>query len=61
PAQGLTSGVQEDSHYYAFELGNLPAGTRLLLSVRALADGPLAAGAEPEARGSWQFVLVPRK
>ena len=58
--QLVTSGVREDSHYYSFELPELPPQTRLVLTVRALADGPLAEGAEPEARGSWQFELVTR-
>lgn len=58
--QLVTSGVRTDSHYYSFELPELPPKTRLVLTVRALADGPLGEGAQPEARGSWQFELVTR-
>ena len=56
----VNSGVREDSHYYSFELPELPPQTRLVLTVRALAEGSLGEGAEPEARGSWQFELVTR-
>ena len=58
--QLVTSGVRTDSHYYSFELPELPPQTRLVLTVRALADGSLGEGAQPEARGSWQFELVTR-
>ena len=58
--QLVTSGVREDSHYYSFELPELPPQTRLVLTVRALAEGTVAPGTEPEARGSWQFELVTR-
>ena len=56
----VNSGVREDSHYYSFELPELPPETRLVLTVRALADGALTEGREPEARGTWQFELVGR-
>lgn len=65
PQQVLVdSGVQEDTHYYAFDLPALPRATRLVLTVRALAEGgeaPAAGQPEPEARGTWQFVLTSRK
>ena len=61
PQQELvSSGVREDTHYYAFDLPALPPETTLLLSVRALAAGEVAEGQQPEARGSWQFRLTPR-
>lgn len=58
--QLVSSGVREDEHYYSFELPELPPETRLLLSVRALEEGAPAEGAEPAARGTWQFELVTR-
>ena len=59
PTQQLvSSGVNEDKHYYAFELPQLPAETRLLLTVRSLADG--AAETATEARGTWTFLLTNR-
>ena len=61
PEQPLVnSGVREDSHYYSFDLPELPPQTRLVLTVRALAEGEVTEGSEPEARGTWQFELVSR-
>lgn len=61
PEQELvSSGVREETHYYSFDLPELPPRTKLLLTVRALAAGEAAEGQEPEARGSWQFEIVPR-
>ena len=56
----VNSGVRTDSHYYSFELPELPPQTRLVLTVRALADGDVTEGSEPEARGTWQFELRAR-
>ena len=56
----VNSGVRKDSHYYSFELPELPPQTRLVLTVRALADGDVTEGSEPEARGTWQFELKAR-
>jgi len=61
PEQPLVnSGVREESHYYSFTLPELPPQTRLVLTVRALAEGEVTEGSEPEARGTWQFELVTR-
>lgn len=57
--QQVSSGVQEDKHYYKFDLPDLGPDARLLLTVRALAEDT-AEGGEPEARGSWQFELRSR-
>ena len=50
----LTSEPQKENHYYAFDLPELPRGTRLQLTVQALTEQ-----GQP-GRGSWQFELVPR-
>ncbi|MCW2613111.1 MAG: hypothetical protein JWN08_105 [Frankiales bacterium] len=57
--QQVSSGVQEDKHYYAFDLPDLGPDAELLLTVRALAEDD-GQGGEPKARGSWQFQLVSR-
>ena len=56
----VNSGVRKDSHYFSFQLPELPPETRLVLTVRALADGAVTQGKEPEARGTWQFELKAR-
>ncbi len=59
PSQQLvSSGVNEDRHYYAFELPQLPPQTQLLLTVRSLPDG--AGETATEARGTWTFLLTNR-
>ena len=59
PSQQLvSSGVNEDQHYYSFELPQLPAQTQLLLTVRSLPDG--ADETATDARGTWTFLLTSR-
>ena len=52
----VDSGVQE-GHYFSFDIPALPRETRLILTVRALAEG-----ADPSAppRGTWNFTLTSR-
>ena len=50
----LTSEPQQENHYYAFDLPELPSGTTLQLTVQALDE------AGQPGKGSWQFELVPR-
>lgn len=56
----VNSGVRKNSHYFSFQLPELPPETRLVLTVRALADGAVTQGSEPQARGTWQFELRSR-
>lgn len=59
PSQQLvSSGVNEDQHYYSFELPQLPPQTQLLLTVRSLAEG--ADETATDARGTWTFQLTNR-
>ena len=57
PEQALVdSGVQE-GHYYVFDIPALPREARLILTVRALAEG---ADPTAEPRGTWQFTITSR-
>ena len=48
----------QTGHYFTFTAPNLPAGSELLLTVRALSEGEDPA-AEPT--GEWAFTLTPRR
>ena len=52
--QPQSSEVQDD-HYFTFTAPNLPRGSELLLTVRALGEGE-----QPEPTGEFRFVLTPR-
>ena len=43
----------QDGHYFTFTAPNLPTGSSLLLTVRAVGEG------EQEPTGEWQFALTP--
>lgn len=46
----------QTGHYFTFTAPNLPTGSSLLLTVRALGEGE-----EQEPVGEWEFVLTPRR
>ena len=46
----------QTGHYFAFTAPNLPVGSALRLTVRALSEGE-----QPEPSGTWQFELTPRR
>ncbi len=45
---------RQNGHYFAFSAPNLPAGSSLMLSVRAV-------GEAEEPSGEWRFRLTPRR
>ena len=44
----------QTGHYFTFDAPNLPAGSRLLLTVRSLTE-------DAEPSGEWQFTLTPTR
>lgn len=44
----------QTGHYFTFTAPNLPTGSELLLTVRAL-------GEDDQPRGEWRFTLTPRR
>lgn len=47
----------QNGHYFTFTAPNLPTGSSLLLTVRALGEGE----GEGETTGEWRFTLTPER